>query len=178
MTRRTLFLIGLLFELVAMFGLFIPVEILRNTGTPVTLRTIPVDPRSVLRGDYVILAYEAGMGISDPDNAYGMPIYVVLKESADGIYDRTRYAEDKPTLNDGEVCLRGVLAYQRVNFPDIAQYFVAEGLGRELEQAQNTRRLLVDAAVSDSCAASILGLRIGPEAPLEQPLGQEGVPAF
>lgn len=175
MTRRTLFLIGLLFELVAMFGLFLPYEYVRMTGTKVTLRTVPIDPRSVFRGDYVILGYEAGAGLPEsPDTLYGTPIYVVLKDAGGGLYERTRYAEDVPALNEGEVCLRGKWFYNRVDFPDISQYFVTEGLGRELEQARNAHRLLVDAAVSESCSASILGLRLGPEAPLEN----EGIPSF
>ena len=37
-------------------------ENLRRTGQQVILDTMPVDPRDILRGDYVDLSYEIGRG--------------------------------------------------------------------------------------------------------------------
>lgn len=163
MNRRIAFLLGLLFELIAIFGLFIPYEMLRANGTPVTLRTVPMDPRSILRGDYVILGYEAGEGLPLSDK-YGSPIYAVLEKKGD-VYERVRFSEEKPTLETGQLCLRGRIDYQRAVFPDIAQYYVEEGMGHELENARNMHRLFVDAVVDKNCRAALLGLRIGPEVP-------------
>lgn len=181
MTRRTLFLIGLLLELAAIFGLFAPYEMIRATGTPITLKTVPVDPRSILRGDYVILDYEAGAGLPVVDT-YGKAVYIILKKKGD-IYERVRIADEKPSLKEGQVCLAGRREYNRAVFPDIAQYFVEEGTGREIEEATRWRRLLVDAVVDGNCRAVLSGVRLGQEVPENElpdwarPNGMEPIPA-
>ena len=43
--------------LLAMIGVK---EATLQTGTEVVLQTVPVDPRSLLQGDYAILGYEVG----------------------------------------------------------------------------------------------------------------------
>ena len=163
MTRRTLFLIGLLLELIAIFGLFVPYEMIRNSGTPITLKTVPVDPRSVFRGDYVVLAYEAGAGMPITDE-YGKPVYIILEQKGE-IFERMRIADAKPDLKPGQVCLQGRREYNRAVFPDIAQYFVEEGTGREIEEATRWHRLLVDAIVDENCRAVLSGVRLGQEVP-------------
>jgi len=164
MTRRNAFLIGLVFELVAVFGLFIPSMALLSSGTPIVIKTVPVDPWSPLRGEYVILGYEVGQGL--PENLeINTPLYVVLEER-DGIYERVSYTQRKPKLLPNQVCLRGRVQWQNAVFPDIAQYFVEEGSGRELEQMQGSHRLLVHARVNGSCRAIIESLEIGEAAPI------------
>lgn len=163
MTRRTAVLIGFLFQLVAVFAIFIPNVILQANGTVITLRTVPVDPRSIFRGDYVTLDYEVGQGA--PVNwEYGKQVFVVLAQNGD-VYERVRFAEMQPGLNPGEVCLRGGAQYQRIDFPDIGQYFVEEGTGHDFENATRAHRLLVDVVVNDKCRAAIKGVRLGPEVP-------------
>ncbi len=175
MTRRIAFLIGLLIEVIAIFTLFIPSEILLANGTLITLKTVPVDPRDIFRGDYVALDYEVGQGLTDITDT--KPVYVVL-EKKDDTYERVSYSSNKPILQPGQVCLIGRPQYQRVEFPDISQYFVSEGTGHELEQARNGHRLLIDARVNSNCRAVIQGLRIGPEVPLPaiQPFENMPVP--
>ena len=68
-------------------------------------------------------------------------------------------------LKPGQVCLGGVKEWGRVRFPDIAQYYVEEGLGRALEQANTAHRLIVDAVVDKKCNAVISGIRLGAEVP-------------
>ncbi|HLD71227.1 MAG TPA: GDYXXLXY domain-containing protein [Candidatus Peribacteraceae bacterium] len=161
MNRRVLFLVGLLFELVAVFGLFVPYVMLQETGTPVTLRTVPVDPRSIFRGDYVVLGYQVGDDLPVTDD-YNKPIWITL-EKKDDVYVRVHYGDEKPVLEPGQLCLLGRRNYERADFPDISQYFVPEGTGLEIEQARNYHRLLVDAVVNDDCRAVITGLRLGQE---------------
>lgn len=164
MTRRTLFLVGLLIQLVCVFGLFLPYVWLMQSGELVSLRTVPVDPRSIFRGDYVTLGYEAGQGITVPMESSETVQYVVLEKKGE-FYERVAQSAGKPELEQGQVCLRGTYGWNGLTFPDIAQYFVPEGLGRELEQAQNAHRLVVDAYVNDDCQAVIRGVRLGAEAP-------------
>jgi len=176
MRRRTGFLVGILFELLAIFGLFVPYVLLTSGGTDVVLRTIPVDPQSIFRGEYVMLGYAAASDIpyaqlADEENNLVPAAYVVLEKKGD-TFERVAVTKQKPELKEGQVCLRGVTQSffgpsQPVTLvlPDIAQYFVEEGLGRELESARNAHRLLVDVAVSPSCVAVIKGVHLGAEVP-------------
>lgn len=173
MKRRVGFLIGLVLELIAIFGLFIPYVWLTSNGTRVTLQTVPVDPRSIFRGDYIVLAYEVGQEIpaqyikNEWQQSY---LYVVLEQKGE-FYERVSVSETMPKPGPGQVCLRGLLQpwNRTLSFPDLSQYFVEEGLGRELEQMVRTHRFLVDAAVNESCRAVIRGVRIGPEASMMSP---------
>ncbi len=187
--RRTFFLIGLLVELIAVFLIFLPNFILMTTGTLVTLKTIPVDPRSIFRGDYVVLTYEIGQKYDGPvpsgTDYYSMPVYAVL-ENKEGVFVAKDFVAERPTLLPGQACLVGMaqneyrwngngndLIMKTVNFPDIQQFFVTEGLGKELEQARNAHKLYVDVVTDTSCHAVIRGVRIAEEAAL---LPTEGVP--
>ncbi len=178
MRRRTGFLVGILFELLAIFGLFVPYVLLTSSGTEITLRTVPVDPRSMFRGDYVTLGYEAAAGIKYSEVSAGeddvvQPVFLVLEKKGD-IYERVAVSKKQPALKEGQVCLRGNVSMWinqgsiqsvAVSIPDLAQYFVEEGIGRELESARNAHRLLVKAVVSPSCMAVLKGVVLGPEVP-------------
>ncbi len=187
--RRTLFLIGLLVELVAVLMIFLPNALLVATGTTVTLKTIPVDPRSIFRGDYVVLSYEIAQKYSGPgpkENTYAsIPVYATL-EKKDNVFVAKEFTTVKPVLAAGEACITGVARSEYrwisdnsnrmvnvVSFPDIEQFFVTEGFGRELEQATRSHKLFVDIATDASCGAVIKGVRIAEEAAL---LPAEGVP--
>ncbi len=167
MNRRVIILIGFLLQMLAVLAVFVPPMMLRATGTRAALLTVPVDPRSLLRGDYVVLDYAAGQGLPMDWNGYGTGYTYVVLEKKGEVYERVRFTAELPMLEPGQICLRGRPDYRRVTFTDIAQYFVPEGEGVELEQARNTHRLFVDIATDPSCRAVILGVRIGPEAPLE-----------
>lgn len=164
MTRRTTFLIGLLVQLVAVFGLFLPYVWLAKSGELISLRTVPVDPRSIFRGDYVVLGYEAGRDTAQMSDPQMELQYVVLEKKGD-FHERVAVSATKPTLQPGQVCLRGYRDWTGITFPDIGQYFVEEGMGVEFEHARNAHRLIVDAYVNSDCAAVIRGVRLGPEAP-------------
>ena len=71
-------------------------SILRN-GREVVLKTEPVDPRDLLRGDYVTLGYSISSfpatEIEGDFNTHfdkSTPVYVALKKGADGIWDKSR----------------------------------------------------------------------------------------
>lgn len=177
--RRTVFLIGLLLEFVLLFGLFVPYVMRVQGGTTIQLKTIPVDPRSIFRGDYVTLSYEVGTLTPTEQSAMnsaitpmGKTVYLILAPKGD-VYERVGSSVDVPVLKEGEVCLKGMYSWNRIDFPDIAQYFVSEGAGMEIEQARNTHRLIIEASVSKNCRAVITGLQIGEEAPL---LDQDMIP--
>lgn len=157
MTRRIAFLIGLLVQLLCVFGLFLPSLRVLTSGTPATLLSLPVDPWSLTRGQYVALDYQAAQGITV---AGERRLYVTLEQKGD-VFERVAVSPQRPALKPGQICLWAVNEGWRVRFPDIAQYFVQEGSGQDLEQAARARRLYVDIAADSSCRSRIRGVRIG-----------------
>jgi uncharacterized membrane-anchored protein len=118
-------------------------------GPVVLLETRPVDPRDLLRGDYVILNYaissieRSNIRGAVPADAYGKPLYVVLRQGA-RFHELTYASFDKPALQAGEVLLKGRASWTRrqrgaENQPEdqrpigvdygLERFYVAEGTG-------------------------------------------------
>jgi len=133
-----------------------------RAGQLILLETRPVDPRDLLRGDYVTLGYK----ISDvPWSAFspaitaalpaGTTVYVALAPTANGLYEVTRAATSSFTPDSGQVLVQGKSRYWwgatnsvRVDY-GIERYYVHEGTG-------NPRgKLTVQAAVPKSGRATI-----------------------
>jgi uncharacterized membrane-anchored protein len=172
------------------------VQILRE-GTEVTLQTRPVDPRDVLRGDYVTLSYNisslpAGLLKDQPAGARNPIVFVKLAPNSDGIYEAISayaigvafsvHADPVPAVNSPEVLIRGRVAYGATCGPtgalfcdrlqiryNIESYFVPEGEGRKLEQVRDQRKLMVVAAVDPSGRAAIKRLLVDGEAVYDEP---------
>ena len=60
MNKKNLFVIIAIFWLVIIGGFVAYKEFTLKTGDEILLKTLPVDPRDLFRGDYVILRYEIG----------------------------------------------------------------------------------------------------------------------
>ena len=58
---RIAFILVVAAQLALLIGMVGFKEFTLQTGTDVVLQTVPVDPRSLLQGDYVILRYEIGI---------------------------------------------------------------------------------------------------------------------
>lgn len=136
-----------------------------RVGQLILLETQPVDPRDLLRGDYVRLNYK----ISDvPREQFFSPpltgelpagtmVFVALTSAAtNGFYHVSRASQERFTPAASEVLLRGTVAATwrdragaiHVEY-GLEQYFVAEGTG-------NPRgKLTVQAAVANSGRANI-----------------------
>ena len=140
-------------------------------GDTVLIRVVPVDPRDLFRGDYVVLGYEfsrvpaAGIDGLPPEIAgvrsrdwEGRTVYVSLAPEPDGAHWRAGMVGiHRPA---GGRYLRGRIAgYNRLEF-GIEAYYVQEGKGREYEKAVQERRLSAEIAVTSSGQAALRGLRI------------------
>ncbi len=131
------------------------------SGVTILLETRPVDPRDLLRGDYVILSYkisEMPLNQFQPvvtNLAPGQVVYVALEQK--GEFHMVKRASTKPIpATEGEVVLRGT-SHPGWRTQGIAatidygleRYYVGEGLG-------NPRgKLTVAAAVPASGRAQI-----------------------
>ncbi|WFU81650.1 GDYXXLXY domain-containing protein [Bradyrhizobium sp. CIAT3101] len=160
------------------------VRILRE-GREVTLQTRPVDPRDLLRGDYVVLGYDisqlpAGALAGQPTAERNPVVFVKLAPDANGLYQAVSVHAEPVTVAAPEVLIRGRVSYScgstsRI-FCDkltirygLESYFVPEGEGRKLEQARNQQKLRVVAAVLPSGRAAIKRLLLDGEPIYEEP---------
>jgi uncharacterized membrane-anchored protein len=163
------------------------VYILR-TGTEVILKTRAVDPRDLLRGDYVTLNYDissvqTGALKDTPSKGKGSAVYVKLAKDTDGFYKAVSAHTEPVPLAPGEALIRGFVSYGvdcgavRKSFCDgislnygLESFFVPQGEGREIEKARNDGKLTVIAAVTRSGKAAIKRLLIDGSPVYDEPL--------
>ena len=113
-------------------------ELALARGLEVTLQTVPVDPRSLLQGDYAILDYEiAAVPSYLSEHPAGTVMYVALTERGGLWHDDGYYVGAIPSGN--KPYLRGVVNDRgRLDF-GIGTYFVPEGTGQIIERADDVK---------------------------------------
>lgn len=160
MNRRIAIAVGV--QVLLMLAVPIRPLWLRTTGTPVYLETEKMDPRDLLRGDYVILGYKVAQGVV-PDNmaaearTSGRPVYVTVTTDRPARF--VAVSLEKPIPSEGQACLVGRARgwTGAIDFPQIAQFYVPEGTGHVIESRRGAD-LLAKAMVSDQCDAVLAGL--------------------
>lgn len=153
---------------------------LLRDGTEVRLKTAPVDPRDLFRGDYVVLSYEISQVDAPAAEGFrrGDTVYVTLAPGPDGLARVTAVGRSKPSVARGETALAGrvrssggcspgadgrpdcSLGRQRLRVDyGLESYFVPQFSGRAIERTARDRVEVV-AAVSGSGQAAIKRLLI------------------
>jgi uncharacterized membrane-anchored protein len=158
--RQRILLIAVLMTL-ALVGMVAKKQYTLNTGELIVLKTAPIDPRSLFRGDYVRLNYD----ISRLDSKqypvlkeldHDATVYVTLKQQGEFWQPVTVSTDYPDQLARGEVAIRGHVdrPWLRLGRADrvrikygIESYFVPEGTGLELERMRNKRRVSLQVAV-------------------------------
>lgn len=117
------------------------------TGETVLLKTIPVDPRDLLRGDYVQLRYDIStidLTQIAGDDPYGGTVYVELRQDEGGYWSPVALHGDREQSFDGTVLIKGDIARsysgngRRISVTyGIEQVFVPEASGRELPSGRS-----------------------------------------
>jgi len=164
-------------------------SILRD-GREIVLKTEPVDPRDLMRGDYVWLGY-ADISSVDTGLVSGMwptedttaPLWLILAPADDGTYVSSSASFSRPSAVGGEhVVLKSLPVRITVDHPagglnsigplsfGIERYYVPEGEGLEIEKAQNEGRTTVAVRVSADGEPQIARLMIDGETLYEEPL--------
>jgi uncharacterized membrane-anchored protein len=140
------------------------------TGQTVLVRVMPVDPRDLFRGDYVILSYDFSR--VPPEQVEGLlqtgrkkrlkwegrTVYVPLVRDT----NRVHWRAEKVTAVKPETgpFLKGHMQrYGAIQF-GIEAYYVQEGIGRRYEEAIRDRKLSAELAVTSSGQAALRALRI------------------
>lgn len=159
---RTWFVLAVSAQLIALLGLASVKAYTLATGTVVTLRTVPVDPRDMFRGDYVRLNYD--ISTFQPAETYsaGDRVFVTLHR-AEPCWQATAVSKMQKPAGPDQVCMAGKVewidysssetaaktAWRKfsqtprihVNY-GIEQAFVPEGTGRNLERQRHLRVLV------------------------------------
>nr|WP_316653960.1 GDYXXLXY domain-containing protein [uncultured Gellertiella sp.] len=154
-------------------------DILEN-GTAIRLQTVPVDPRDLLRGDYVVLAYEfsnlPGTLVEGPwpTEAGEATLHVRLGPDAAGLWHPLAASFQPLAAQQGTVVLRSrpfsytpgkdKPATLRASY-GLESYYVAEGTGKAIEEARNNKRVIVEARVLADGTARVASLTVVPAQP-------------
>ncbi|MDZ7600740.1 MAG: GDYXXLXY domain-containing protein [Hoeflea sp.] len=164
-------------------------SILRD-GREILLKTEPVDPRDLMRGDYVWLGYTDISTIDTglvsgawPAEDTTAPVWLILAPGEDGAYVAKSAGFSRPdTLAADEVLLKSLPARIMIATRPggtnlvgplsfgIERYYVPEGEGLEIEKAQNEGRTTVAVRVSADGDPQIARLMIDGETLYEEPL--------
>jgi len=133
------------------------------SGTTIRVTTVPIDPRDMFRGDYVILRYEfcnasripwVGQQPSMVHNKSEQTVYVTMKQEGE-LWKAVNFSLEKPKE---AVFLRGVMKpYGAETVFGIESYFVQEGTGKAIEDAMRRNRegVIVELVVAPDGKASI-----------------------
>lgn len=140
-------------------------------GTEIVLKTAPIDPRDLFRGDYVTLRYEISelnldsLGRSDLYLTRNSTVFVSLTEK-NGYWEASRVQTKMPEQG---VFLRGrvVRAIDRIVDVKygIESYFVPEGKGKEIEKQHAAGNLKVLVSVSPYGKGKLKGLKYDEDGP-------------
>ena len=171
-----------LVQVVALAAMIADKQWTLNTGTPVVLQTIPVDPRSLFRGDYARLAYSISELRLDGETALGGDkdfrrhdtVWVAIKPDPDGA-KAVSVHHQRSAIAPGLLALKGEVQYLNENKWDpttnksvkqrtlnvrygIEQYYIQEGAGRQIERPQGGAKVSILVAIDTRGKAGILAI--------------------
>lgn len=170
-------LIILLIQTLMLFYMIANKQWTLNTGEAIVLETLPIDPRSLFRGDYVILNYAIStieLEKVEGDNIFQVDdyVYVTLEQKGDywqavAVYNQYPDKAAQQKVIRGRVNYLNYSSYrrhrkikpeaiQRINVRyGIENYFVPEGEGKELERRVPDRKISLQVAVDGFGRAGI-----------------------
>ncbi|WEX78864.1 GDYXXLXY domain-containing protein [Sinorhizobium numidicum] len=160
-------------------------SILRN-GKDVLLKIAPVDPRDLLRGDYIILSYEISRIPADlvvggfPQEGTDAVLFVRLREQADGFWAPAEASFNPLTPTADSVVIRSLpFSYyplpgmpMEALRPDygIERYYVPEGEGRALEAARSNQGFAINVRIDSAGRGQIRRVLMNGTPIYEEPL--------
>lgn len=141
------------------------------SGREIVAEVIPVDPRDLFRGDYVVLGYtfsRADVPVSDGVRR-GDKIYVTLRETAPEKWEVIKASPaHEETTDAADVILKGIVDHVYDPPGDapskasisygIESYYVPEGTGRELERMVRDKKISAVLAVGPSGDVAVKAL--------------------
>ena len=154
-------------------------------GAEVLLKVQPIDPRDLLRGDYVRLGYDisvlTGTIFVPPvkqSEGGDHPVWVLLKPGEGGVFEANAAALDRdelPEAGPDGVVIRGSVsplpfAEERTSATyGIERFYLPEGEGKPIERDMRERPFFVVAAVAGDGTAQIKRFLDGDKVLYEEP---------
>ncbi len=147
--------LAVVFQLVILVGIYVSAAMPLWTGQEIHMRTIPVDPRSLFRGNYAQLAYDISRIQStdlpeDDSLRNGEVVYVRLAPDEDGLYVYAGASLDRP---DSGVFIRGRIANRR--YEEQGQFFRIN-YGIEAFFAPKVKALALESDLRDGGVAVLM----------------------
>ncbi|MEO3385961.1 GDYXXLXY domain-containing protein [Mesorhizobium sp. CAU 1741] len=156
-------------------------------GREVFLEVRPVDPRDLLRGDYVVLDYNISQvatelfveAPSEEDRAGDASVYVRLKANADGLWQpiAARYGQaPEPAAAADEIDIRGKAGTWHGDAASVSidygveRFYVPEGEGLAIERDMNVRPFRMKLAIDVDGTAQIKSFHDGETMLYAEPL--------
>ena len=153
----------LVLQTVWILGITFQQERALRAGKTMLLETERVDPRDLLRGDYIILNYKISSVPTNlfvppvnNDSPYGTAVFVALRPGGDGFQVVARASASRFVPAADEILIVGKSSWQRWNETNsvhveygLERFYVAEGTGNPVG------KLTVEAVVPASGRASI-----------------------
>ena len=149
---RLVFTFIVLFQILVLAALIISNEVVLANGQEVILQTVPVDPHDIFRGEYVQLRYKISILTNQPvvwSLSTGDTAYVLLEKHGEvweaiGVSKLTSDRDSWKTFITGKVINESTLQ-PNIEY-GIEQYFVPEGQGLAIQNAQDIKvRVKIDA---------------------------------
>lgn len=163
-----------------------------RSGQEARLEVVPVDPRDLFRGDYVVLGYRIGT-VDFPKDATSNPftrgqqVFVTLRPDGDNKAKAIAISAERPAVSGSDIVIAGVVSspstcpLNEAGVSDcksgrravgvrygLESYFVPEGEGKKIELAPKAL-LEVIAAVAPSGQAAIKRLLIDGKPVYDEP---------
>jgi len=171
MNPKVKFSLAVALQILVLIGLIASRQGTLASGRTILLETVPVDPRSLFQGDYVVLSYK--ISTVDPGKVQeagaswrpGETVYVTLRQQGK-YWEAVAVHRRRPRAGPEEVVIKGRWNWgNRITY-GIESYFVPEGQGREIERRRGQRgedgtaRLSVEVAVDRAGRAAIRRLLV------------------
>jgi uncharacterized membrane-anchored protein len=162
-----------------------------RTGQEARLEVVPVDPRDLFRGDYVVLDYRIGtVNVPlDVTTAFtrGQQVFVTLRPDVNNMSRAVAISAERPTVSGTDIVISGIVSipstcpFNESGVRDcklgtravgvrygLESYFVPEGEGKKIELTPKAL-LEVVAAVAPSGQAAIKRLLIDGKPVYDEP---------
>lgn len=126
-------------------------ENILSEGKTVLLELAPVDPRSLMQGDYMALRYKISENLSGRnENEDG---FIVIEPDSSGIYQYVQLYSGQDIINTSELLLRYRIRSRKVKL-GAESFFFQEGQGKTYQNASYG-----ELKVSEDGESVLIGLR-------------------
>lgn len=167
-------LIVVVLQTVALGYMIIERQTMLNAAHTVTLKVVPVDPRDMFRGDYVILRYAISnldLGKLQGDDKFDTSDTVFVTLEPEGTeWSAVAVARGRPFPTPRGTVIKGTVASVNGSSDSatsigvdygIESYYVPEGTGRAIENERQKGDLTADIAIDNQGRAAIKAMRRG-----------------